>query len=116
MGMVQFRKHKTDSPDGLGSEQTESPDWIKLVAGSALIAGGVLMLSNKRRAGLVVGAAGAGLAVADQQDAVRSLWNQVPGYIDRFQSLIGEVQSKVDTLSSKRDSLHRILSNFSRGA
>lgn len=116
MGMVHIRKRRTGSPDDPAIEQTESPDWIKFAAGGALIAGGLLLLSNKRRAGLIVGAAGAGLAVADQQDAVRSLWNQVPGYIDRVQSLIGQVQSKVDTFSAKRDSLHRLLGNFTRSA
>ncbi len=113
MGMVQLRKHKTDSSEDLTSSQTESTDWIKLAAGGALIAGGVLLLTNNRRAGLIVGAAGAGLAVADQQDSVRSMWNQVPGYIERFQGLINQVQTKVDAVSAKRDSLHRVLSSFS---
>jgi hypothetical protein len=116
MGIVQIRKRKSDSPEGLATAQSESPDWIKFAAGGALIAGGLLLLTNRRRAGLIVGATGAGLAVADQQDAVRNLWNDVPGYIDRFQSLISQVQAKVDTLSEKRDTLHRVLSSFNRGA
>ncbi len=116
MGMVQIRKRRTDSPDDPASAQSESPDWIKFAAGGALIAGGLLLLSNKRHAGLIVGVAGAGLAVADQQDTVRSVWNQVPGYIERFQGFINQVQSKVETVSAKRDSLHRILGNFTRSA
>ncbi|MGB6192279.1 MAG: hypothetical protein WBF42_07425, partial [Terracidiphilus sp.] len=107
MGMVHIRKRRSDSPDDPAFEQSESPDWIKFAAGGALIAGGLLLLSNKRHAGLIISAAGAGLAVADQQDTVRAMWNQVPGYIDRFQGFINQVQSKVDTVSAKRDSLHR---------
>lgn len=116
MSIVQIRKRKTDSQQDPASAQSDSPDWVAFAAGGALIAGGLLLLTNRRRAGLIVGAAGAGLAVADQQDAVRNLWNNVPGYIDRFQSLINQVQSKVDEVSAKRDSLHRALSGFTRGA
>jgi hypothetical protein len=116
MGIVQIRKRKSDSSEDAPSALTDSPDWIKFAAGGALIAGGLLLLTNKRRAGLVLGAAGAGLAVADQQDTVRAMWNQVPGYIERFQSFINQVQSKVDAVSARRDSLHRVLSSFGRGA
>lgn len=117
MGIVQIRKRKNDSSvETTATTQTDSPDWVKFAAGGALIAGGLLLLTDKRRAGVVLGAAGAGLAVVDQQDAVRNLWSQIPGYIERFQGLLNQVQTKVDALSAKRDSLHRALSSFNRGA
>ena len=116
MGIVQIRKDKNNSPEQTNMAQTENPDWIKFAAGGALITGGLLLLTGQRRAGMVVGAAGAGLALVDQQENVRTLWNQVPGYVDKLQTLINQVQDKVEAFSSKRDSLHRVLTSFSRGA
>jgi uncharacterized membrane protein YebE (DUF533 family) len=114
MGIVQIHERKGDSPEE--TTQTDSAAWVKFAAGGALIAGGLLLMANKRRAGLLVGATGAGLAVADQQETVRNLWNQVPGYIEKLQTVIGQVQDKVDAFSAKRDSLHQALSSFSKGA
>jgi hypothetical protein len=116
MGIVQIRKRKDDSTAEGPLAQAETADWIRFAAGGALIAGGMLLLANKRRAGMLVGAAGAGLAVADQQDVVRNAWNQVPTYVDKLQKFINQVQDKVDTFSAKRDSLHRVLSSFGKGA
>jgi hypothetical protein len=118
MGIVQIRKRKSGSlaEPTTTTTETDSPDWIKFAAGGALITGGLLLLTNKRRAGMFLGAAGAGLAIADQQDTIRSVWNQLPGHVERLQSLISQVQSKVDQFSARRDSLHRALSSFSRRA
>jgi hypothetical protein len=114
MGIVQIRKRKDDSSEQ--TAQTDSPDWVKFAAGGALITGGVLLLTGQRRAGMVVGAAGAGLALVDQQDNVRMMWNQVPTYVEKLQTLITQVQGKVDSIAAKRDTLHRALSAFGRGA
>jgi hypothetical protein len=116
MGIVQIRKRKDNSTAEGSLAQTDSPDWIKFAAGGALIAGGMLLLANKPKAGMLVGAAGTGLAIADQQDAVRNAWNQVPAYIDKIQKVIAQVQDQVDAFSAKRDSLHRVLSSFGKGA
>lgn len=116
MGIVQIRKHKDNPTELTNMAENENSDWLKFAAGGALITGGLLLLTGQRRAGAVVAAAGAGLALADQRDGVRAVWNQVPGYIEKLQTLITQVQDKVETLSSKRDTLHRVLSSFSKGA
>jgi hypothetical protein len=119
MGIVQIGKRRGDSAMetiNTTEPESDSPDLVKFAAGGAMIAAGILMLSNRRRAGMVLGAAGAGLAVVDQQDAVRNLWNQIPGYVERLQTVINQVQNKVEEFSARRDSLHRALSSFSRRA
>jgi hypothetical protein len=116
MGIVQIRKQNDDSTEQTNMAQNDNPDWIKFAAGGALITGGLLLLTGQRRAGAVVGAAGAGLALVDQKENVRTVWNQVPGYIDRLQTLINQVEEKVEAFSSKRDSLHQVLTSFRRGA
>jgi hypothetical protein len=87
----------------------DSRDWIRVIAAGSLAASGVLLMAGKRRAGLVVAATGTALIVIDQQDAVRNWWNQLPGYLEEVQSVLGRVQGAVDELAVQGDRLRNIL-------
>ncbi len=91
------------------AEQDEALNWVGFAAGSALIAGGLLLLSGQRRAGMVAASAGTALALLDQQETLRSWWNVLPAYLDDFQATLTKVQSTVNDVSTKRETLHRIL-------
>jgi hypothetical protein len=89
--------------------EEEPTNWARIAAGGTLLAGGLLLLTGRRRAGLVAAATGTTLALLDQKDAVRSLWQLLPGYIDNLQGLLGKVQSIVENVAEKREKLRRIL-------
>jgi len=91
------------------SRTGESAEWTGIVASGALIAGGLLLLLGKRRIGTVVAASGAALALLEEQEAVRELFQQLPGYIDEAQRLADRVQDTVEDLAEKRAHLRRIL-------
>lgn len=86
-----------------------SGEWTGIVASGALIAGGLLLLLGKRRIGTVVAASGAALALLEEQEAVRELFQQLPGYIDEAQRLADRVQDTVEDIAEKRAQLRRIL-------
>ena len=90
--------------------KSEQVNWVRITAAGTLVAGGLLLLNGRRRAGLAVAASGTALAILDQQELLRAWWNALPGYIDDLQGMLGKVQSTVDELSSQRERLHRILS------
>ena len=90
--------------------KTEPPNWVRIAASGSLVAGGLLMLNGRHRAGLAVAASGTALAMLDQKEVLRALWNAIPHYIDELQGLLGKVQNTVDELSVQREQLHRILS------
>jgi len=90
--------------------KTQTPNWVRFVASGTLVAGGLLLLNGRRRAGLAVAASGTALAMLDQKEVLRALWNEIPGYIDDLQGMLGKVQGTVDELSAQRERLHRILS------
>jgi hypothetical protein len=115
MGIVSIPKRKSVSPEAANTPKTDSGDWVKIAAGGALIAAGFLLLTNQRRAGMVVGAAGTALALADQQETLRSWWNQIPEYVNQVQNLIGQVQKKVDAFTARRESLHQALTGHGEG-
>lgn len=96
--------------------QVESPaakdeglNWVGFAAGSALIAGGLLLLTGQRRAGMVAASAGTALALLDQQETLRAWWNILPTYLDEFQATLNSVQHTVSDVAAKRDKLHRIM-------
>ena len=110
MGLVPFPKRKTASVEVLNGPESESAEWVKIAAGGALIAGGLLLLSGQRRTALAAAAAGTALTMLDQQEMLRAWWRQLPGYVDQVEQIIQQVQSTVDELAAKRDSLLRVLS------
>lgn len=87
----------------------EPMDWVRFAAGGTLAAGCLLLVTGRRRAGLVAAASGTALALLDQRDALRSWWDALPGYIDDLQRLLSQVQGTVDELSAQREKLHRVL-------
>jgi 4-amino-4-deoxy-L-arabinose transferase-like glycosyltransferase len=107
MGIVSIPKRRTRATDEPNADQDR--DWVDLVAGGSLLAGGLLLLARQRRAGLVMSVAGAALTLLGQQEMVREWWNQFPGYVDRVQGMIGQVQSSMEDLSATRENLHQAL-------
>ena len=109
MGIVSIPKRRfQESPDAPELEP-ETRDWVGVAAGGSLLAGGLLMLTGQRRAGLVMAVAGAALTLLGEQEIVRDWWEQFPGYVDRVQNLIGRVQSSMDDLSATQRNLHESL-------
>lgn len=97
---VPQRVRQSDSTEAATS-RTETVDWIALAAGGSLIAAGLLLLSGKRRAAMAAAAAGTSLAMLEQQDLLRSLWKQLPGYVDQVQQAISQVRNTVEDITAQ---------------
>lgn len=76
-------------------------DWLLYTAAGTLVAGGVLLVTGNRRAGLAVAAAGAALAMLDQQETVKACWDALPGYISEIQSVLTRVQGTVEEIAAQ---------------
>jgi len=92
------------------ARKSNSPEWVRIAAAGTLAASGVLLMSGKRRAGLVTAATGMTLAVIDQKETVSVWWNRVPGFLEEVQGILSRVQSAVNELSMQGERLHRVLS------
>jgi hypothetical protein len=84
-------------------------NWVGFAAAGTLVAGGILLLAGKRRAGMVAAASGTALALLDQQETLSAWWNTLPGYIEEVQRMLGQVQGTVDELATQREKLRRVL-------
>jgi hypothetical protein len=92
-----------------GVPQSNAVTWVRFAAAGALVASGALLLTGRRRAGLVAAATGTSLALLDQKSVLRDWWKILPGYIGEVQRLLTQVQGAVDEVSTQRQKLGRVL-------
>ena len=81
------------------------PDWMGLTVGGTLLAGSLLLLSGKKKAGLLVTAGAMALTLLDQKETVREWWGTLPKYLDDAQHLLDQAQGTIEDLAAKREKL-----------
>jgi hypothetical protein len=109
MVVVPLSKPANDSALTEETKKSEPMNWIGFAAGGALVAGGLLLLVGERRAGMVAAASGTALAMLNEKETLHSWWIALPAYIDQVQRILNQVQTTVDEVDAKRESLRRIL-------
>ena len=107
MGVTAFPQ-PSGYPQGDGSvakSRQGLPDWAGTAVGASFLAGGLLLLSGKKKAGLIVTAGAMALTLVDQKQTVSEWWRALPGYLDRAQHLLDQAGRTIDDLAAKRDKL-----------
>ena len=79
------------------------------VAAGTLLAGGVLIASGRRRAGVAVAAAGTALALLEEQEAVKSWWKNLPGYLNDAQHFLDKIEEYLNEASVQGQRIQSIL-------
>lgn len=98
--------HTVGVPTGaIEPQRSSTPDWQRMAIGGAMLTGAVLLLSGKRKAGVLVSAAATALTLLEEQDALRSWWETLPRYLDDAQHLLEQAQTTLDDLTHKREKL-----------
>jgi hypothetical protein len=90
------------------ASESDSPHWIRYAAGGSLLAGGLLLVTGRHKAGMVAAASGTALALLDQQETLHTWWRMLPVYIDDVQRLLSHVQVTVEEISNKREKLRQV--------
>jgi len=67
----------------------ELSHWI---AAGAVVAGGALMVTGHRKAGMAVAAAGTALALLEEQELVVDWWKSLPTYLGQAQDFLEKVE------------------------
>jgi hypothetical protein len=81
----------------------KNPDWMRIGVGASLLTGSLLLLTGKRKAGLVVTAAGTALAILDNREFVSEWWDALPHHLQKAQHMLEQTQQTIDDLTAKRD-------------
>lgn len=92
-----------------GANLTEKLTWTRGLATGSLIAGALLLLSGKRRAGIAFTAVGAAAALLEDVDGTRELWNSIPQYIESGQQVLNRVEKFVEDLGEQGDRVAKML-------
>jgi len=92
------------------NEVRPDTDWLRIGVGSTLLTGSLLLLTGKRKAGLLVTAAGAALAMVENKELVSEWWAALPGYLDQAERMLDQVATTVDDLTDKRDKIMALFS------
>lgn len=109
MTVVPLSRKEYDVNPSLRSNESEETNWTQIAAGGSLLAAGLLLLTGQRKAGFVAAAAGTTLVVLDQQDVIARIWNSLPGYVERVQGLLDQVQDSVEELAYQRERLRKVI-------
>jgi hypothetical protein len=83
--------------------QGTNPDWMRIGVGASLLTGSLLLLTGKRKAGLLVTALGTALAMLDNKEIVADWWEALPNHLQKAQRMLDQTQQTVDDLTDKRD-------------
>jgi len=103
------------NPDNRSSRITdmgrnEPYDLAKVAACGSLMAGGLLLLTGHKRAGLVMAASGTALALMDHEETLKRWWEALPGYVEHAQTMFEQVRDVVEGVAEKGETLRRVLS------
>ena len=91
--------------DDMTEQVRSEPDWMGMAVGGTFLTGALLLLSGKKKAGLLVTTGAMVLTALDQQETIKEWWNTLPKYLDDAQRLLDQVQHTVEDLAMKRDKL-----------
>lgn len=98
-----------NSPDTAGPARVQSSEWMRYAAGGALLAGGILFLAGKRRAGMLAATAGTALVMLDQQSTVETWWGALPGLIDDAGRMLTQVEGVMNNLDAQREKIRTLV-------
>ena len=83
--------------------------WTRGLAAGSLLTGAVLLATGRRRAALAVTAAGSLVALLEESDNVRELWESLPDYIHTAQKALGRFEGFVQDLAEQGDRIRRVI-------
>jgi hypothetical protein len=110
MVVVPLSKEVKDASEAPRATKDNSADWIRYVAAGTLAASGALMVTGRRKTGMIAAVSGTVLVMIDQQDTVRDWWNRLPGFLQEVHELLGRAQDAVEDLSTQGERLRSALS------
>jgi hypothetical protein len=88
--------------------------WTRGLAAGSLLTGAVLLATGRRRAALAVTAAGSLVALLEESDSVRDLWESLPDYIQTAQQALGRFEGFVQDLAEQGDRIRRVIREQAR--
>jgi hypothetical protein len=84
-------------------------NWTRGLAAGALITGAVLLATGRRKSGLFATGAGAIVALLEDSDAVREIWETLPTYLKTGQEMLGRFEAFIGELGAQGDKIRKMI-------
>ena len=89
--------------------EASSHELTTWMAAGAVVAGGALMVTGHRKAGLAVAVAGTALALLEEQELVSDWWKSLPTYLSQAQDFLDKVEHYLEEASVQGKRIQAIL-------
>lgn len=83
--------------------------WSRALAISTLVTSACLLIAGKRKSSLLAAAAGTALLVAEEPEAVRRFWNNLPDYVRQGEQWLGRVEGFVEQVAEQGERVRKVL-------
>jgi hypothetical protein len=83
--------------------------WTSAFAAGTLVASAILLIRGKRRPALAVAAAGTVVALVENADAARELWDNLPRYVRSGRDLLEKAEGFVEDLGRQSGKVRDLL-------
>lgn len=87
---------------------SETP-WTRSVAAGSLVVSALLLIGGKRKSGIAVAAAGAAVALLENPEAVREVWDSMPKLVRASQDFLVRIEGFVEELNRQGIRLRKVL-------
>jgi hypothetical protein len=109
MSVVTLPRQATQSQAKQASHPADEPSpTLRLAAGGTLLAGAVLLLAGKRKAGLAFTAAGTALTLLHEKETTLRWWAALPLLLSNTQRWIGQAQGALEEVNTRRQKFQGI--------
>lgn len=92
----------------------ETPGQIsfsRAAAASSLVLSAALLMAGKKKGAATAAAAAGGLLALEKPEAIKRVWDSIPGYLRKSQDFIGKVEDVIGEVTAQgekfRDSILR---------
>jgi hypothetical protein len=75
--------------------------WQRAVAAGSLVVSACMLLAGRRKSAVAIAAAGTAVALLENPEAARELWESVPGYLRKGQDFLVRVEDFVEEIAKQ---------------
>ena len=95
-------------PEPSHTTENEPSPTLRLAAGGTLLAGAVLMLAGKRKAGLAFTATGTALTLLHEKETTLRWWTALPLILSNAQRVISKAEQAMGEVNARKDRFRSI--------
>lgn len=83
--------------------------WLRGLAAGSLVAGAAFLLTGRKKAALTASGVGAAAILSEDPEAIKGLWESVPGYLQDGHELLGRLEGVLDGITEQTGRVQQLV-------